>query len=48
MGNIEVDLVGDLWALVGFGGLGEEEEECREHQQCGDCNPLDAGHFGLE
>ena len=44
--NVEVDLVGDLWALAGgLGGIGEEEEGGSQDQEEGDNEALEVKHL---
>lgn len=47
VGDVEVDLVGDLGALGSFGGLGEEDHAHSEEEQGGEENPPDVEHFWL-
>lgn len=44
VGDVEVDLVGDLGTLLGFGALGEEDEDEGEDQQSAGEEALEADH----
>lgn len=44
--DVEVDLVGDLGALLSLGGLGEEDEDEGDDQADADEESLEIGHDG--
>ena len=46
VGDVEVDLVGDLGALGSLDGLGHEEEAEAQEDRSGDKEPPEAEHFG--
>lgn len=45
VGNVEVDLVGDLGPLCGLGGLGEEEQAQPEQHARGEEQPPNVEHL---
>ena len=46
VGDVKVDLVGDLGALGSLDGLGHEEEAEAQEDRSGDEKPPEAKHFG--